>query len=84
MSIMKIIEIEHHGKQVFGQADLVGKHREHCLCYGCEKFFPGQQNNCMIAERIYRICVLHNVVSPVYECPEFIHSPETEAKFKGA
>jgi hypothetical protein len=65
-------QYEHHGKIVNVRSDLKGKHREHCLCYGCEKFKPdGGADQCPIAAAVYANCVQFGIVSPVWECPDF-------------
>jgi hypothetical protein len=69
---MAIVTYEHHGATVFVDEGLKGKHREHCLCWRCESFKPGTPENCPIAEKLYRICVDENLVTPVYECPVYI------------
>ena len=61
----------HHGREVAVDSELKGKHRSHCLCFICGAFNPGQAGNCPISEKLYRLCVEHNVVTPVYECPDF-------------
>lgn len=63
---------EHHGACVWVQSELKGKHREHCLCWKCEKLKPGANDNCPIAQELYRNCVKFSLVTPVYECPEFL------------
>jgi hypothetical protein len=67
-----ITTYEHHGKTVFVDSELQGKHREHCLCHKC-KFLnlASRADNCAIANKLYRICQDNNLVTPVYECPEF-------------
>lgn len=50
---------------------LKGKHRDHCLCYHCNKFKPCKTDNCKIAEEIFKNCIKFDLVTPVYECPEF-------------
>ena len=68
----KIVHYEHHGAEVSVRADLKGQHREHCLCFGCSKFKPDNRDkNCPIANRVFQTCVDENIVSPVWECPEF-------------
>ncbi len=80
----RIIKYEHYGKEVSVDEDLRGKHREHCLCWRCEKFHPDiessysaqlrikkRRENCPIANHNYAMCVKFNVVTPIYECPEF-------------
>lgn len=62
---------QHHGKQVAAFSDLVGLHRDFCLCYSCGKFNPGQENNCPIAQELYEFCVKHGATTPMWECPEF-------------
>lgn len=50
----------------------MGKHRDHCLCYSCALFNPDFRNlNCPIANKLFAICVEHNVVTPVWECHDF-------------
>lgn len=49
-----------------------GRHRSLCLCYGCARFLPGEEDNCSIAQDLYANCIKHNVVTPVLECPEFV------------
>ena len=62
-----------NGSKQWVREDLKGKHREHCLCFNCEKFNPEErEGNCPIANILYSICVAHNIVTPVWECPEFV------------
>lgn len=66
-----IVRYEHHGAEVAVNVDLKGKHRDHCLCFTCDHFKPGTEGNCPIARKVYATCVEHNLVTPVYECPDF-------------
>ena len=60
---------EHHGKEVTVKTELKGRHRGFCLCYECKKFnLLDRENNCHIANNIYKNCVDFNVVTPVFEC----------------
>jgi len=69
---MAIVKYEHHGEFVCVRDDLKGKHRQHCLCYaGCARFKPEKPDNCIIAQALYSLCVIHNVTTPVWECPEY-------------
>jgi len=69
---MKIIEYNHHGTDVKVQEHLKGKHREHCLCFqGCKKFKPGTDDNCKRAQHLFTFCVLLNMTTPVWECPDY-------------
>jgi hypothetical protein len=65
-------QYEHHGNKVWVQARLKGKHRDNCLCYSCGSFKPGEVTNCHIAQKLYQICVDEKLVTPVYECAEFV------------
>ena len=66
------INYEHHGNRVFARRDLVGKHRDYCLCWQCSEFFPDDlSKNCIIARELYSICVKLKLVTPVWECPNF-------------
>jgi hypothetical protein len=68
----EINEYEHHGNLVKVREDLKGLHREYCLCWRCAKFFPeNREENCIIADMIYTLCVIEKLVLPVWECPEF-------------
>ena len=66
-----IVQHIHHGRLVSVYEHLKGKHRDHCLCYACTKFNPGCENNCPIAQKLYQFDVEHDLVTPVWECPEY-------------
>jgi hypothetical protein len=67
-----IIRYTHHDVPVFVDAALKGKHREHCLCFKCEKFHPGDERmNCPMAQATFENCKRFALVTPVYECPAF-------------
>jgi hypothetical protein len=67
-----IIKYLHHGKEVFVREDLKGLHREHCLCFRCEKLNTfDHTKNCAIAKTLYSIDILLHITTPVWECPEF-------------
>jgi hypothetical protein len=68
---------KHHGRNVFVRSDLKGTHREHCLCFSCQKFTPeDRKGNCAIANALYSLCVLTGITTPVFECPEFLEDEE--------
>ena len=72
-AMSNIIKYVHYGKEVFVQADLKGKHKEHCLCWKCGAFNPeDREKNCPIATLLFSCCVLLNIVTPVWECPNFM------------
>jgi len=64
----------HHGMEVAVYKDLKGQHRNHCLCYDCEEFKGGSLNEegCPLAREVFGLCVEHNLVLPVWECPIFV------------
>lgn len=63
---------EHHGKDVWVKSSLKGKHREHCLCFSCDKFFPEDRNkNCKKANLLYNLDIALNMTTPVWECDTF-------------
>lgn len=69
---MKYEQYEHHGKQVWVRSDLKGKHRKHCLCMVCKKInIVDRDKNCPIAQILFNNAVKFNLVTPVWECPEF-------------
>jgi hypothetical protein len=74
------VTYEHHGCTVFVQEHLKGSHREHCLCYSCAWFKPegDRKNQCPIADAVYKNCVEHNIVTPVWECPKFTEASKEE------
>ena len=62
----------HHGAWVSVRKDLKGKHREMCLCFSCCRFNLVDRRKCCHAARdLYKLCVKYNLVTPVFECPEF-------------
>ena len=64
---------KHHGNVVWVTKALKGKHRTACLCFRCSKFKPSNRDeNCPIANLLYSVCVLQKLVTPVWECPDFI------------
>lgn len=69
----KIVKYVHHGTLVSVDEDILGKHREHCLCFrNCALFIPGSEFNCQMAQENYEFCVKYDTVTPVYECPEYV------------
>ena len=67
----KYLKYNHHGKDVWVREDLKGKHRDVCLCFSCRRFFPGEDRNCNIAKELFKNCIKFDLVTPVFECPEF-------------
>jgi len=70
---MRTTVYNHHGEDVHVQPHLKGRHREHCLCYGCSKFTPAGEpgERCSIADDVFVNCQKHGIVSPIWECPNF-------------
>lgn len=71
MDLPKIIEYEHHGAVVKVREDLKGKHKDYCLCHRCKLFNPGSPMNCPRAINLFALCVKQDMVTPVWECPNF-------------
>lgn len=61
---------KHHGQMVAVRKSLKGMHREHCLCYICRKFKPGDKDNCPKAQKLYEFDVENDMTTPVFECSE--------------
>jgi hypothetical protein len=69
---MKYIQYEHHGKTVWVREDLKGTHRDHCLCFSCDKFnINDREKNCPIANELFQFSIKHNTTNPIFECPNF-------------
>lgn len=69
---MAIVQREHHGKKVWVEEHLFGKHREHCLCHKCAKLkMKDREANCKIASLLYRTDIMCEITTPVFECVEF-------------
>lgn len=69
----KFTQYNHHGTDVWVMTEMKGKHRDICLCFSCEKFKPGvPELNCPIANLNYAVCLAHDLVLPVVECPKFV------------
>lgn len=71
---MAFVQYEHHGRVVWVNSYARGQHREHCLCFSCERFKPDTRENCRIAKEVYALCVREDLVLPVWECPLFIEN----------
>lgn len=69
---MEYEQYEHHGILVTVRSDLKGRHREFCLCYQCGRFDPGKEDNCYKAQGLYELNKDHGLVTPVFECPDFV------------
>lgn len=68
----RIVKFKHHGKLVSSRKELVGKHREHCLCWICGKFNPeNPEKNCKIANLLYRVDIICEITTPIFYCKEF-------------
>ena len=68
-------QYNHHGNVVWVRSRLKGKHRENCLCHSCAKLnIEDREKNCPRANLLYALCVLLNMTTPVFECPEFEES----------
>jgi hypothetical protein len=71
---MKPVQYTHHGVIVWVDFDLIGKHKKFCLCYNCSSLVLEQdttKQNCPIAQELFEINKKYNIVTPVWECPEF-------------
>ena len=71
----KYEKYDHFNKGIFQwvRSDLKGKHRENCLCFDCQLFYPeDREKNCKVARANYSHCVEFNMVMPVWECPYFV------------
>jgi len=66
-------QYEHHGNDVWVRKELKGKHREYCLCFSCQRLdIMDPENNCVIAKKIFQLCIENELVLAVWECPEFL------------
>ena len=66
-----VVQYEHHGEKVWVREVLRGKHKVFCLCYSCDRFSPGAEDNCRMAALNYALCCAMSLVLPVWECPEY-------------
>lgn len=68
----KIMSMIHHGVEVKGDTNLLGKHREYCLCWRCKKFNPKEpEKSCKIANLLFRVDIMCEITTPVFYCREF-------------
>ena len=71
---MSFEQYDHHGTEVWVDSDLKGQHRAYCLCWKCAKFKSNPKEldeGCKIADHIFSLCRLEDLVLPVWECKEF-------------
>lgn len=77
----KIVGYLHHDEYVFVDEELKGKHREHCLCHICGKFYiEDRDKNCKRANLLYAFCVAFGMTTPVFECPRFVSKIPVDEK----
>ena len=58
---------------------LKDKHERCCLCYSCRSFKPNTSKNCSIAQATLEHNIKYNIVTPMWECPEY--NPNLKSKF---
>lgn len=79
-----IIQYEHHGREVYVDEALRGKHREHCLCFQCDHFLPDgdehRDRNCQFANLLFAFDQAFGMVTPVWECPYFRRRDSEEVR----
>jgi len=69
----QIVWYKHFNELVAVRGDLKGRHREYCLCNRCGRFFPDDKEmNCPVAEMLFAIDRFCHLVTPVWECPQFV------------
>jgi hypothetical protein len=80
MNNMKYEKYAHHGATVSVRSDLKGTHREHCLCFACALFDPSpdRSRSCSKANELYALCQRLSLVTPVFECPDFVQAISEE------
>jgi hypothetical protein len=71
---MKFIQVLHHNRPVWANLEHVTRHKEHCLCYSCERFNPNSDTNCPIAQEVFELNKKLGITTPVWECPDFLES----------
>ena len=62
---------EHHGVKVWVDSNLKGQHREHNLCFNCDKFKPEADDHCQKAYDLFHFCKINYMSTPVFECADF-------------
>lgn len=78
MELPKFSKYVHFDREVWVRTELQGKHRSHCLCWSCKNFNEDDlEAKCPIADKVYKMCLLHDLVLPVWECPIFEEDNDT-------
>lgn len=80
--VRKTVHYYHHGDEAVAvHEEDKGKHRNHCLCWQCGMFFPWDMKlHCTIAKILYSLCVIFNITTPVWECPDYSQADEMHQK----
>jgi len=79
--VSTFVRYEHHGKLVWVRGGLKHEHYEYCLCIHCTKLKPNQADNCERAQNLFDFDVANDMVTPVWECPEFEELREAMPKW---
>lgn len=59
----------YYGKVVWINPLLEEIRKKECLCLNCKNFKPKWSNNCIVAEKLYKICVENDLALAVSRCP---------------
>jgi len=60
------------------RSNLKGRHRDHCLCYACDRFAPDdREHNCPRANLLYALDVAFTMTTTVWECSAFVDKRDT-------
>ncbi len=68
----RLVELQHHyGSAVWTDVDADAQRRASSLCYRCRLFKPGKEENCGIAEYLYKGCRDADSAVTVTRCKHF-------------
>ncbi|HUC94493.1 MAG TPA: hypothetical protein VMR19_00610 [Candidatus Saccharimonadales bacterium] len=62
---------EHYGKKVWVNPFTDSLRGEEGLCYHCDKYLPGEKNNCPISKNLFKIAQKEGIAMIVTRCPVF-------------
>jgi hypothetical protein len=69
---MTYIKYIHDKREVWVKLENVTLHDDFCICHECEGYSPGHDTHCPIAQEVSELNKKYGLVTPVWECPDFV------------
>jgi hypothetical protein len=65
---MKIENVNRYGTETFENTSMDSFRHKECMCYHCRAFSIDSEENCPVAQQLYKICVENNMAMIITRC----------------